>query len=182
MTQVRFPGEEQVCSIAPAAGPRWEHCAGIVWPRPATRLAGPGCEDLLTEHKLSTVKVISIIWSTLLTKKGCFLRFTRFSWSPVCFSPWVHTQQSTCSNDLTYQEAYHRNSLPAGGRESRELCCPEKWNKGRFAAQRDRATEGQALAVAYASDFTQHQLCSKCFLAWACRHGPPDMSYPLIDY
>lgn len=61
MTDVQFTGEEQVCSIAPAAGLRWEHCAGIVRPRAATRLAGPGFEDLLTEHELSTVKVILFI-------------------------------------------------------------------------------------------------------------------------
>lgn len=48
---------------------------------------GLAFEDLLIEHKLSTVKeVIFIIWSTLLTKKGCFLGLPRFSQSPVRFS------------------------------------------------------------------------------------------------
>lgn len=57
MTEVRFTGEEWVCRIAPAAGLRWEHSAGILWPRAAADSSGPGCEDLLIEHKLSTVKV-----------------------------------------------------------------------------------------------------------------------------
>lgn len=57
MTEVQFTGEERVCSIAPAAGLRREHSAGILWPRAAADSAGPGFEDLLIEHKLSTVKV-----------------------------------------------------------------------------------------------------------------------------
>lgn len=57
MTGVQFTGEERVCSIAPAVGLRQEHCAGILWPRAATDLTGPCFEDLLIEHKLSTVNI-----------------------------------------------------------------------------------------------------------------------------
>lgn len=56
-TEVRFTVEERVGRIAPAVGRRRQRCAGTSQARAAAARAGPGFRDLLTEQKLSRVKV-----------------------------------------------------------------------------------------------------------------------------